>query len=101
MTNMANGLAYPVMSSASPPAHELIDLTIGQAPHEVLVLLESLGRELAHQQVPVVVVLRGIHGDDLVTEGQLATVLRDEATDILLPLERDREAGKGTGDGVA
>ena len=58
MTNMANGLAYPVMSSALVAAHELVDLTVGQPPHEVLVLLEPLRRELAHQQVPVVVVLR-------------------------------------------
>ena len=49
----------------------------------------------------MVVVLRRVHGDDLVAERQLAPVLRNEATDVVLPLERDREAGERTGDGVA
>ena len=82
-------------------AHELVDLAVGQPPHEVLVLLEPLRGELAHEQVPVVVVLRRIHGDDLVAERQLGAVLRNQPADVLLPLERDREAGERTRDRVA
>ncbi len=81
--------------------HELVDLTVGEPPHEILVLLEPLRRELAHQQVPVVVVLRGVHRDDLVAERQLASMFRDEGADILLSLERNREPGERAGDGVA
>ena len=42
---MAKGCAYAVMNSQRPSADELVELLVGEAPHERLVLLEPLRRE--------------------------------------------------------
>ncbi len=57
---------------------ELVDLAVGMAPHEVLVLAETLRRDQAHQQPPVSLVLGRVHGGQLVAEGKLVAVLLNE-----------------------
>ena len=74
------------------PCDELVDLAVGQPPYEVLVLLQPLRRELAHEQVPVVTVLGRVHRDDLVAEGQLVAVLLNQLADVVATLERNGKA---------
>ena len=80
---------------------ELVELAVGQAPDELLVLLQPLRRELPHEQVPVVAVLRRVHGRDLVAERELVPVLLDQRVHVVASLERDREAGERSGHRVA
>ena len=68
MTSMANGLAYALMNSHSPSRDELVDLAVGEPPHELLVLLQPLRRDQPHEQAPVLRVLGRVHGGHLVAE---------------------------------
>ena len=83
------------MNSHSPPADELVDLAVGEPPHELLVLLQPLRGELAHDQVPVIAVGGGIHGGELVAEGQLVAVLVDQPAHIVRPSNGTGNPGKG------
>ena len=68
---------------ALPAGRELVDLAVRVPPHEVLVLLEALGRDEAHQHAPVRLVLRRVHHGELVAEGQFVAVLLDELADVV------------------
>ncbi len=57
------------------PVEELVDLTIGEPPHELLVLLEALRRDQPHQEPAVSGVLRRIERGQLIAERQLVAVL--------------------------
>ena len=76
------------------PAEELVDLAIGELPHELLVLLETLGRDQPPQQCPVGGVLRGIEGGQLIAEYEPVAVLLDDLADVVA-LERNRPLGEG------
>ena len=95
MTNRVNGLAYPPMNSHVAGRHELVDLAVGQPPHELLVLLQPLRRELAHDQVPVVAVCGRVHGGDLVAERQLVAVLLDQLAHVVRPASGTGKPGNG------
>ena len=82
------------------PGDELVDLAVGPAPHEVLVLLEALRRDQAHQHAAMGLVLRRVHRRDLVAEGQLVAVLLDQVADVVA-LEGDGEARERPGHRVA
>ena len=75
MTSIANGLANSLMNSQRPFGDELVDLPVGEPPHELLVLAEPLRRDQPHQQRAV----RGVHGRverrELVAHRQLVAVL--------------------------
>ncbi len=73
---------------------ELVDLAIGEAPHEVLVLPQPLGRDEAHEEASVLGVLGRVHARQLVAEGQFVAVLLDQIADVVA-FEGDREAGEG------
>ena len=79
---------------------ELVDLAVGMTPHEVLVLAEPLRRDQPHQQPAVSLVLRRVHGGQLVAEGKLVAVLLNEVADVVA-LERDGKAREGAGHRVA
>ena len=80
---------------------ELVDLTVGEPPHEFLVLLQPLRCELAHDQVPVVVVLGWVHRRELVTERQLVAVSLDQFAHVVATFELNGKAGKRTRHRVA
>ena len=82
------------------PRDELVDLAVGVAPHEVLVLLEALRGDQAHQHAAMVLVLRRVHRGDLVAEGQLVAVGLDEVADVVA-LEGHWEPGERPGHRVA
>ena len=79
---------------------ELVDLTIGEAPHEVLVLAQTLRRDEAHQQPAVRGVDRRVECRQLVAERQRVAVLVDERADVVAG-ERDREPREWPGHRVA
>ena len=57
---------------------DLVDLAVGQPPHEVLVLLQPLGSDQAHEQPAVRGVQRRIERRQLVAERQLVAVRVDD-----------------------
>ena len=59
-------------------AEDLVDLPVGEPPHERLVLLQALRRDEAHQQRAVRGVLRRVEGRQLVAERQPVAVLLDD-----------------------
>ena len=79
---------------ARAPVDDLVDLAIGELPHEVLVFLQPFRREQPHEERPVLRVLRRVEGDQLVAEGQPVSVLFDEVAHIVA-FEGDGKAGKG------
>ncbi len=79
MTSRVNGFAYSLHELALAPGEELVDLAIGEPPHELLVLLEALRRDQPHQQAAVRGVLRRIERRQLIAERQLVAVLLDDA----------------------
>ena len=79
---------------------ELVDLAVGEPPHELLVLAQPLRRDQPHQQRAVRGVDRRVEGEQLVAHRQLVAVLLDERVDVVA-LERDREAGERPGGRVA
>ena len=82
------------------PGDELVDLAIGEPPHELLVLLEALRRDQPHQQPAVRGVLRRIERGQLIAERQAVAVLLDDVADVVA-LERHRPLGPRSGDRVA
>ena len=78
MTSSVNGLANSLMNSHAAAGDELVDLAVGEPPHERLVLLEPLRRDQPHQQRAVVGVLRRVERRELVAHRQLVAVLLDE-----------------------
>ncbi len=87
------GLAVPADELATAAVDELVDLAVGEAPHELLVLAEALRRDQAHEQCPMRGVDRRVERDQLVAHRELAPVLLDERVDVVA-LERDGEAGE-------
>ena len=75
MTSMANGLAYVADELALAAAEERVELAVGEAPHELLVLLQALRRDQPHEQGAVIRVLRRIERGQLVAHRQLVAVL--------------------------
>ena len=63
---------------AGAPGDQLVELTIGEAPHELLVLLQSLRRDQAHEQRPLARVLRRVHGDHVLVHRELIPVALDD-----------------------
>ena len=79
---------------------ELVELTVRQAPHELLVLLQALRRDQAHEQRSLRGVVRRIERRELVAHRQLVAVLVDERAHVVA-FEGHREAGKRSGHRVA
>ncbi len=79
---------------------ELVELTIGEAPHELLVLLEALRRDQSHQQRAMRGVLRRVERRQLVAERQLVAILLDEFADVVA-FQRHRESREGPRDRIA
>ena len=79
------------MNSHSPLVEELVELTVGEPPHELLVLLQpARGQQLA-QHRPGAGVVRWIHGDHVLEHRKVAAVLVDLGADVVaLGLERQR-----------
>ena len=75
---------------------ELVDLTIGEAPHELLVFLEALRRDQPHQQRSVHGVVRWIEVRELVVKRELVPVLLDERAYVVAH-ERHREPRERAG----
>ena len=70
---------------------ELVDVAVGQPPHEVLVLLQPLGRQQPAQQRPRIGVVRRIHRDHVLVHRDLGAVLLELRADVVaLGHERDR-----------
>ena len=53
------------------------------------------GRELAHDQVPVVAVDGRVHGGDLVAERELVAVLVDQLAHVVAPASGTGKPGNG------
>ena len=62
---------------------ELVDLLIGRPPHELLVLLEALGREQAHHQGALLGVHGWVHGHHVLVHGQLVPMAVDDRSDVV------------------
>ena len=69
------GLRVVVDELARAPGVELVDLTIGQLPHELLVLLEALRRDQPQQEPALRGVLRRVERRQLIAERQLIAIL--------------------------
>ncbi len=78
----------------------LVDLPVGEPPHEFLVLLQPFRGELPHEQMPVVTMLGRVHRGDLVAERQLVAVFLDDLAHVVA-LERDRKPGERTAHRIA
>ncbi len=75
----------------------LVVLTIGKAPHELLVLLEAFRRDHLRQQRPVIGVYRRIQARQLIIERQFVAVLGDQFGDVVA-LEGNGKTRKRPGD---
>ena len=62
---------------------ELVDVAVGQPPHEVLVLLQPLGRQQSGKNRPCVGVLRRIHRDHVLEHGNFGAVLLELRADVV------------------
>ena len=87
------GLAVRADELATTRADELVDLAVGQAPHERLVLLQALRREQAHHQRALLGVHRRVHGDHVLVHRELVAVAVDDPPDVVA-LEGDGKRGK-------
>ena len=90
---LADELAFAV-------GDELVDLAIGEPPHERFVLAQALRRDQAHQQRAVRGVHRRVERRQLVAERQLVAVLVDERAHVVAD-EGDGEPGERSGHRVA
>src|SRR3954468_12676948 len=61
---------------------QLVELLVGQAPHEVLVLAEALRRDEAHQQRPLARVVRRIHRDHVLVHREVVAMGVDDLADV-------------------
>ena len=66
---------------------ELVELLIGEAPHEVLVVLEPLRRDEPHQERAFLRVRGRVHRDHVLVHRQLVAVAVDDGADVVA-LER-------------
>ena len=85
---------------AAAVGEELVELLIGEAPHERLVLLQAFRREQPHQQRPLPGVLGRVHGHHVLVHRQPVPEAIDELTDVVT-FQRLREGRERTHDGVA
>ena len=79
---------------------ELVELLIGEPPHELLVVPEALRREQPHQQRPLARVIGRIHRDHVLVHRELVAVRVDDLADVVA-LEWHREHGERTDHRVA
>ena len=93
-------LAVPADELAVAAVDELVDLAVGEPPHELLVLAQALRRDQAHQQRAVRGVDRRVEREQLIAHRQLVAVLLDERADVVA-LERHGETGERPGRRVA
>ena len=94
------GIRVLVDELAFTASQELVDLAIGEPPHELLVLVEPLGCDQPQQQRPLRGVLGGIERRQLVAERQPVAVQLDDLADVVA-LERNGPLGERSGHGVA
>ncbi len=85
---------------APPVGDELIELAVGEAPHELLVVLEPLRSDQPHEQRAFLRVIGRVHRDHVLVHRQLIAVAIDQAADVV-PLERHRERGERSDHRVA
>ena len=81
---------------ALPAAQEAVHLPVGEAPDELLVLLQALRCDQAHQQGAVVGVHRRVERRELIAHRQRIAVLGDDVGDVVA-VERHRKSGERTG----
>ena len=79
---------------------ELVELSFGQPPHELLVVPQAFRRDQAQQQAALAGVLGGIHRHHVFVHRERVAVLGDDVGDVIT-LDRDRERRKRPDDGVA
>ena len=93
-------LAVPADELVVAPFEELVELTIGEAPHELLVLLQPLRCDQTHQQRAVRGVHRRVEGQDLIVEGELVAVPLDQVAHVVA-VQGHREPREGSGRRIA
>ena len=84
------GLRVRADELAPAVADELVELLVGEAPHELLVVLQPLRRDQPHQQRAFLRVLGRVHRDHVLVHRQLVAVAIDDLADVVA-LERHRE----------
>ena len=81
-------------------ADELAELLVGEAPHELLVVLEPLRRDEPHQERAFLRVRGRVHGDHVLVHRELVAVAVDHVAHVVA-LERHRERRERTDHRVA
>ena len=77
--------------AAAAGGDELVELLVGESPHELLVVLEPFRGDQTHQQRPLAGVRRWVHGHHVLVHRQLVSVAIDDLADIVAR-ERHRES---------
>ena len=85
---------------AAAAAREFVELPIGQAPHERLVLLEPHRRQQPHQQGALARVIGRVHRHHVLAHRELVPIAVDDVAHVVT-LERDGELREGTDHRVA
>ena len=85
---------------AAPVGEELVELLVGEAPHERLVVLQPLRRDQPHQERSLPGVVGRVHRDHVLEHRQVVAVGVDDLAHVVA-LQRDREGGEGADHGVA
>ncbi len=80
-------------------ADELVELSIGERPDVVLVLLEAPRRQQAAEKRPCLLVLWRIHDHHVLEDGELVAVFFDEVADVVA-VGCERQGREGPTDGV-
>lgn len=85
---------------ALPTSDELVDLLIGQAPHECLVVPQPFRSQETHDERPLTRVHGLVHGHHVLVHRELVPVRVDDVPDVVA-LERNGEGSKRPDDRVA
>ena len=85
---------------ASAVEDELVELPVGEVPHERFVVLEPLRRHQPHQQRTLPRVHRRVHRHHVLVHRELVAVAIDDVAHVVA-VERDRERGERTDHRVA
>ena len=91
------GLGVRADELAPTIADELVQLLTGEAPDELLIVLEPLRGDEPHQQGPLAGVVGWVHGHHVLVHRQLVPVAIDDVADVVA-LKWHREGGKWTDD---
>ncbi len=94
------GLRVPADELAPAAGEELVELLLGEAPHERLVVLEPLRRDEPHEQRPLLGVHRWVHRHHVLVHRELVAVAVDDVAHVVA-LERYRERDERTDHRVA